>query len=227
MAQTILLKRGVQTDIAKLTLEYGEVALAYNADKTAIALYGGDGNGGLVLINPDVSDDINSLESTLSSLSDTVDGIVSTGGEANKIEAIKVNGTEQTITDKTVDITVPTTTSELTNDSDYQTSTQVAAAIAAIGHASMSVVESVPDAADAESNIMYLVMNSETGYYDIYVLISGEVVRIDDTSIDLSNYATKTALSEEISARESADTELQTQKNDKLGITDTVDGGTF
>ncbi|MCC8170145.1 MAG: hypothetical protein LIO59_07305 [Oscillospiraceae bacterium] len=57
MAQTILLKRGVQTDISNLTLEYGEVALAYNEDKTAIALYGGDGNGGLVLINSDVSDD--------------------------------------------------------------------------------------------------------------------------------------------------------------------------
>lgn len=36
-----------------------------------------------------------------------------------KIDIIKVNGSTQTITNKTVDITVPTTTSELTNNSDY------------------------------------------------------------------------------------------------------------
>ncbi len=58
---TILIKRGQQADIENLTLEEGELALAYNADKTAIALYGGDGNGGRVLINPDVSGDITSV----------------------------------------------------------------------------------------------------------------------------------------------------------------------
>lgn len=54
----ILIKRGLQTNVDNLTLEYGELALAYNAEKTAIALYGGDGEGGLILINPDVSGDI-------------------------------------------------------------------------------------------------------------------------------------------------------------------------
>ena len=47
--------------------------------------------------------------------------------EANggKIDTIKVNGTDQTITDKTVDIAVPTKTSDLTNDSGYLTSVPV------------------------------------------------------------------------------------------------------
>ncbi len=47
--------------------------------------------------------------------------------EANggKIDTIKVNGTAQTITDKTVNITVPTKTSDLTNDSGYLTSVPV------------------------------------------------------------------------------------------------------
>ena len=36
-----------------------------------------------------------------------------------KINKIKVNGTEQTITDKSVDIFVPTKTSELINDSGF------------------------------------------------------------------------------------------------------------
>lgn len=47
--------------------------------------------------------------------------------EANggKIDTIKVNGTAQAITDKTVDIAVPTKTSDLTNDSGYLTSAPV------------------------------------------------------------------------------------------------------
>ena len=42
-----------------------------------------------------------------------------------KIDTIKVNGTDQAITDKTVNITVPTKTSDLTNDSGYLTSVPV------------------------------------------------------------------------------------------------------
>ncbi len=61
------------------------------------------------------------------------DGSVATAGgipnyvEANggKIDTIKVNGTAQAITDKTVDITVPTKTSDLINDSGYLTSAPV------------------------------------------------------------------------------------------------------
>lgn len=44
---------------------------------------------------------------------------IASGAEANKIDAIKVNGSAQTITNKTVDISVPTKTSDLTNDSNY------------------------------------------------------------------------------------------------------------
>lgn len=47
--------------------------------------------------------------------------------EANggKIDIIKVNGTAQAIADKTVNITVPTKTSDITNDSGYLTSAPV------------------------------------------------------------------------------------------------------
>lgn len=40
-----------------------------------------------------------------------------------KIDVIKVNGTAQTITNKTVDLTVPTKTSDLTNDSNFAVDT--------------------------------------------------------------------------------------------------------
>lgn len=51
------------------------------------------------------------------------------GTYGGKIDHIEVNGTEQTITNKTVDLTVPTKVSDLTNDSDFQTSSQVTTAI--------------------------------------------------------------------------------------------------
>lgn len=45
-----------------------------------------------------------------------IDEITSVGGEPNVIERIKVNGVTQTVTSKEVDITVPTKTSDLTDD---------------------------------------------------------------------------------------------------------------
>lgn len=44
--------------------------------------------------------------------------------QANVIESIKVNGTAQSITDKSVDITVPTKVTDLTNDAGYLTEHQ-------------------------------------------------------------------------------------------------------
>lgn len=46
-----------------------------------------------------------------------------------KIDTISVNGTQQTITNKNVDIPVPTDVSDLVNDSGYQTASDVQSAI--------------------------------------------------------------------------------------------------
>lgn len=54
-------------------------------------------------------------------------GGIESGAEENVIETISVNGSEQTVTDKTVDITVPTKVSDLTNDSGFVTAQQAAA----------------------------------------------------------------------------------------------------
>ena len=50
---------------------------------------------------------------------------IATGAEVNAIDTIKVNGTAQTITSKTVDITVPTNNNQLTNGAGYQTASDV------------------------------------------------------------------------------------------------------
>ena len=159
MANRILLKRGLVTDIESAVLKYGEIALAFNADKTKVQAWAGTStaeNGGTekVLINPD--------------------------------------------------ITVPSKVSELTNDSGFQTaaevSTAITTAIAGLGTASFRKANAVPTVAQAEDNVLYLVMNSATGHYDIYAKVENEVVLLDDTTVDLSGY---------------------------IGNTDTIDGGTF
>lgn len=123
------------------------------------------------------------------------------GAQANVIESIKVNGTAQNIAaDKSVNITVPTKTSQLTNDSAFQTSAQVAsavqAAIAKTGHASFQKVDAVPAADSAKENVLYLVMNTTTKHYDIYAKIKGDgdsytMEQLDDTTVDLSGYVQK------------------------------------
>lgn len=128
-------------------------------------------------------------------LKEQVQGIVETGGEANVIDEIKVNGVAQPVNEKAVNIAVPTKVSDLTNDSEFQTNAQVVqaiqAAIAATGHASFEKVDAVPDAESAEENVLYLVLNEETGYYDIYAKVGEEVVRLDDTTVKLENYVEK------------------------------------
>ena len=50
---------------------------------------------------------------------------ISTGAQVNVIESVQQNGTALAITNKTVNVTVPTKTSELTNDSGYLTTAPV------------------------------------------------------------------------------------------------------
>lgn len=124
------------------------------------------------------------------------------GAQANVIESIKVNGTAQAISSKSVNITVPTKTSQLNNDSTFQTSAQVVAAIntaiSKSGHASFQKVDAVPKADAAQENILYLVMNTTTKHYDIYAKIKGSsdsytMELLDDTTVDLSGKVDKVA----------------------------------
>lgn len=132
---------------------------------------------------------------SVSALSGRVDTLESAGGQPNVIETVKVNGVAQEVSEKAVDITVPTKVSELNNDSAFQTNSEVAqaiqTAIAKTGHASFKKVDAVPEAESAEDNVMYLVMNSKTKHYDIYAKVENEVVLLDDTTVDLTNYVEK------------------------------------
>lgn len=71
--------------------------------------------------------------------------------QVNVLEQVKINGKEQTITDKAVDIFVPTDDSQIANSADYQNGKQVAASIK---------VET--DARTSADNILQSNIDSET-----------------------------------------------------------------
>jgi hypothetical protein len=74
-----------------------------------------------------VSELTNDGDGTTGSKFATEDYVDENGG---KIDVIKVNGTAQTITNKTVDLAVPTKVSDLENDEKFQTEDEVEQAIA-------------------------------------------------------------------------------------------------
>lgn len=64
------------------------------------------------------------------------------------------------------------------------------AAISKAGHASFQKADTVPTPEEAQENVLYLVKNTITGYYDIYALVDGAVELLDDTTVSLDGYVT-------------------------------------
>ena len=119
-----------------------------------------------------------------------------------KIDVIKVNGTAQGIVNKSVDIKVPTKTSGLTNDSNFQTQSQVQALINSslegIAGIDFQVVSNLPSS--GEKGIIYLISNGgdSPNVYDEYIWVtsgsSSSFEKIGTTAVDLSRYWSKTEL---------------------------------
>ena len=68
---------------------------------------------------------------------------------------------------------------------------QIKQEVAQAGHAKFEKVETLPEVADAQQNIMYLLYNEKTKHYDIYAKIGESMEQLDDTTVDLSGYVTK------------------------------------
>ena len=78
--------------------------------------------------------------------------------------------------------------------SDLATKTYVGEQIAGASHLTKEIVGAAPDPASAKENVIYMVKDaSATGddKYAEYMLIGGEVVKIGDTSTDLTDYTKK------------------------------------
>lgn len=128
--------------------------------------------------------DVDTLESTVSSL-------VAAGGQPNVIETIQVNGSAQAVSNKTVNITVPTNNNQLTNGAGYQTAAQVTnaidEAIAGVSQFDFEVVQTLPTT--GEKGTIYLVpIAGRTNAYDEYIYVNNTWEQIGTTDIDLSGY---------------------------------------
>lgn len=162
------------------------------------------------VVNPDASKNVAlTIPTATSDLTNDGDGVSNFATEeyvaqnGGKIDIIKVNGATQTITQKTVDITVPTKTSDITNDSDFQTSTQVQALIDSelegITGIDFQVVDTLP--ATGVKGTIYLLHNggSASDIYDEYIWViptTGDPhwEQIGTTAVDLSDYWSMTDL---------------------------------
>ena len=137
------------TDSAGVSLEFTNFNISFGLITSAVIM-DTDGVWGVYVIYGDPSSQGWAIESTqiattpqvknmISRKVDKVDGKglstndyttdektklsgINAGAQVNVLESVKVNGAVLTATDKTVDISVPTKTSDLTNDSGYITS---------------------------------------------------------------------------------------------------------
>ena len=143
--------------------------------------------------------------------------------ERNTLVQVSINGTQGTIDPGSrvcaLTLALPTKVSELQNDSNFQTDTQVSqsittalqnyytktdtytktevnAAIAAANHLKFQVVEQLPTQ-DISSTTIYLVAkaepNGQDGYTE-YLYVDSKWEVLGDTDIDLSGYVTTESL---------------------------------
>lgn len=121
-----------------------------------------------------------------------VDGIAS-GAQVNVVETVKVNNAALTPSAKAVNITVPTKTSQLTNDSGFATQTYVNQQIGAIDKLKKSIVSALPSS-NPDASTIYLVPKSSTesgNYYDEYMYINGKWELIGNSKTDMTGFVKK------------------------------------
>ena len=138
-------------------------------------------------------------------LSGKVDNLVTAGGEPNKIEKIKVNGSEQTISeaDKSVDIKVPTKVSDLDNDSKFQKDTEVKATVDAAINKFMTDVsdddtvntykELVDYAAEHKGEAATMagdIAKNKSAIAELQTGVAGKVDKVDNKQLSTEDYTT-------------------------------------
>lgn len=118
---------------------------------------------------------------------------VQAGAQVNVIETILKNGTALTVADKAVDIPVPTKISDLTNDTEHQSRTEILQLIASHSKVRKTIVDTLPAVEGAEEGVIYLLpkmQGDEQNGYKEYMVIDGawEQIGDTDTTVDLTDY---------------------------------------
>ena len=107
--------------------------------------------------------------------------------------------------------------------------TAISTAIANADHLKREIVEALPAIASADTNTIYMVSKTSGSgeqKYDEYMLIGTAFEKIGDSAVDLTNYATKTEVSNAKSeAISSASTDATTKANNALASAKTYADG--
>ena len=130
-----------------------------------------------------------SVKAAVGKLEKAIDGKQATGSYANASHT----HTKSEITD----LTLPTKVSDLTNDSGFQTATDVATAISNTAHLKKQIVQTLPTAQSADANTIYSILASDgagSDLYDEYMLVNGALEKIGASRIDITNYYTKSEI---------------------------------
>lgn len=155
----------LQTTVESIVAEGGEPNVIETVKVNNTALTPDSSKAVDITVPTKVSDLTNDGDGTTGSEFATKSYVDTNGG---KIDVVKINGTAQTITNKEVDISVPTQVSDLTNDSGFQTATQVQSLIdSAVSSAykykgSVASVSALP--ATAETGDVYDVQDTGMNY---------------------------------------------------------------
>lgn len=131
---------------------------------------------------------------------------IANGAQVNVIETVKKNGTALTVTNKAVDISVPTKTSDISNDSGFitkvvndltnyykksetYTKTEIDNKISAIPKFAIQVVQSLPTADISDTTIYLVTSGSETdNLYTEYIHVNNAWEILGRQRLDLSPY---------------------------------------
>ena len=119
-------------------------------------------------------------KAAMKEVSDRVDGLVTAGGEPNKLEAVLVNGEALPITGKAVDV-----------------GASIAAAVSAADHLQRKKVTSLEDidpAGEGADKFIYMVPKTgsdEDDQYDEYMVLDGAEGHVGNTKVDLSGKVDK------------------------------------
>lgn len=96
---------------------------------------------------------------------------------------------------------------EKANKADVYTKIEVEGLIAKADHlkrTTVAGVESIDPLADDAEQYIYMVPNTETGSYDEYMVIDGELEKVGDWKVDLTDYATNEALEGKVDKQDNA-----------------------
>lgn len=163
------------------------------------AVAGADGTFELAWYQPSTTT-VEGLNSTVSSIRTTVEGITAALGDAETDGTIRGDIADlKTEVAKKIDAAGGTMTGDLTladgskAASETVVDTKIATAIGSAGHLKRLVVEQLPEVSAANVDTIYMVKDATvtTGdAYKEYMVIDGAFAQIGDTSVNLEPYAT-------------------------------------